>query len=117
LSFNRCLFLDWPVFLAVASLLVCGTCGYTLSGMVTRYRTQSGEDRVRGYYRCLGTDAYRFAGERPCHNPPLPMDATEAAIWAEVRALLEDTTRLEREYWRRWEDLRAATPEAEQGAT
>ncbi len=98
-------------------LLVCGTCGYTLSGMVTRYRTQSGEDRVRGYYRCLGTDAYRFAGERPCHNPPLPMDATEAAIWAEVRALLEDTTRLEREYWRRWEDLRAATPEAEQGAT
>ena len=97
-------------------LLVCGTCGYTLSGMVTKYRTQAGEERVRGYYRCLGTDAYRFAGERPCHNPPLAMDATEAAVWAEVRALLEDTTRLEREYWRRGEALRAVMPEAELGA-
>ncbi len=98
-------------------LLVCGCCGYTLAAAVTRYRLLSGEERRRGYYRCLGTDAYRFGGERICHNPPLPLDATEAAVWAEVRALLEDTARVEREYWRRWETLRAATPEAERDAT
>jgi site-specific DNA recombinase len=43
--------------------------------------------------------------------------AAEEAGWAEGRALLEDTTRLERAYWRRWEALRAATPAAAQGAT
>jgi site-specific DNA recombinase len=98
-------------------LLVCGCCGYTLSAAVTTYRLRSGEERRRGYYRCLGTDAYRFGGERVCHNPPLPLDATEAAVWAEVRALLADTARLEREYWRRWEALRATAPEAECAAT
>lgn len=84
--------------------------------MVTTYCTQAGEERVHGYDRCLGTDAYRFGGERPCHNPPLAMDAAEEAVWAKVRALLEDTTRLERAYWRRWEAMRVTTPDAERGA-
>jgi site-specific DNA recombinase len=94
-------------------LLVCGRCGYAFSGMRTVYRTRAGEERARCYYRCPGTDAYRFGGERVCTNPPVLLEALDAAVWAEVRALLQDPARVEREYTRRWDTLRAAGPQAE----
>src|SRR5262249_5000173 len=53
------------------------------------------------YYRCIGTDAYRFAGERICDNKQLRADALEAAVWQDVRALLGDPGRVEQEYRRR----------------
>lgn len=49
----------------------------------------------------IGTDAYRFGGQRICSNTQVRTDLLEVAVWAEVRALLENPQRLEQEYHRR----------------
>ena len=67
------------------------------------------EPRQYAYYRCLGTDAYRFGGERVCTNTQVRTDRLEAAVWQEVRRLLEQPQRLEQEYRRR---LEAPPPDA-----
>jgi site-specific DNA recombinase len=53
--------------------------------------------------RCLGTDAYRFGGERVCANTPVRTDRLEMAVWQEVCALLAHPGRLAEEYRRRLE--------------
>lgn len=49
----------------------------------------------------IGTDAYRFSGQRICSNAQVRTDLLEVAVWREVRALLEHPQRLEQEYHRR----------------
>jgi len=49
----------------------------------------------------LGTDAYRFGGQRIGPNPPVRTDLVEVAVWEEVCRLLEHPQRLEQEYRRR----------------
>jgi site-specific DNA recombinase len=82
-------------------LLVCGNCGYAIPGSTVSYPTKDGHLQRRTYYRCRGRDAPRFGGEPLCYTAPLAAAPVEAAIWAEVRAVLEDPTRLEAEYARR----------------
>ena len=53
------------------------------------------------YYRCVGTDGYRFGGHRVCANTQIRTDMVEIAVWHEVCQLLQDPQRLEREYHRR----------------
>jgi len=54
-----------------------------------------------GYYRCIGTDAYRFAGERVCDNKQVRTDLLEEAVWDDICQLLRDPDRVRREYERR----------------
>jgi len=93
-------------------LLVCGTCGYAFSAKATRYHTRDGQAQARAYYRCLGSEAHRFAGVRLCSASPLAAPAVETAVWAEVCTLLQDPSRVEQEYARRWQVLQAAAPAA-----
>jgi site-specific DNA recombinase len=93
-------------------LLVCGSCGYAFSARTTRYHTRDGHAQARTYYRCLGSDAHRYGGVRLCPASPLAAPAVEAAVWAEVCALLDDPRRVEEEYARRWSVVQAATPPA-----
>ena len=74
-------------------LLVCAQCGYAYYG-----RTN---DARNAYYRCPGTDAYRWGGTRVCTNRELRMDCLNAAVWAEVCRLLQEPERLEAEYRQR----------------
>lgn len=53
------------------------------------------------YYRCIGTDGYRFDGHAVCDNPQIRGDALEQAVWDRVRALLENPDRVAGEYHRR----------------
>src|SRR5206468_11073706 len=57
--------------------------------------------RRYAYYRCLGTDAYRFGGERVCSNHQVRTDLLDVAVWRETCALLEHPQRLEQEYRQR----------------
>jgi hypothetical protein len=50
------------------------------------------------YYRCSGSDGYRFGGERICGNAQVQGEFLEAAVWREVSELLTKPERLEREY-------------------
>lgn len=54
------------------------------------------------YYHSSGTDSYRFSGGGLCTNTQVTDDVLEAAVWVEVRALLESPQRLDAEYTRRF---------------
>ena len=84
-------------------LVVCARCGYAFYGKPVSRAKARGRPRQYAYYRCLGTDAYRFGGERVCTNTQVRTDRLEAAVWQEVRSLLEQPQRLEQEYRRRLE--------------
>src|SRR3989441_9149423 len=62
---------------------------------------RKGKPRAYAYDRCLGTDAYRFGGERVCQNTQVRTDLVDLAVWQEVCTLLAHPERLAEEYRRR----------------
>jgi site-specific DNA recombinase len=85
-------------------LLVCAQCRYAYYG-----KPVSNKTRNYAYYRCTGTDAYRFGGERVCDNLQVRTDKLDQYVWQEVSALLQEPERLSHEYQRRLQ-----TPDGEQ---
>lgn len=90
-------------------LVCCAQCGYAYYGKPVSIQATKGNARTYAYYRCLGTDAYRFGGERVCANTQVRTDLLDAAVWKEVCGLLEHPHRLAEEYRRR---LQAPSAEA-----
>ena len=82
-------------------LLQCQHCGYAYYGKRLSPRARNGKPRAYAYYRCLGTDAYRFGGERVCQNTQVRTDLLDVAVWQEVCTLLVHPERLAEEYRRR----------------
>ncbi len=89
-------------------LLVCRCCGYSYYGKPISHSTRRGKPRSYAYYRCIGSDGYRFGGQRLCDNKQVRTDRLEQAVWYEVCQLLEDPQRLAEEYQRRLNVLQAA---------
>ena len=85
-------------------LICCARCGYAYYGKPISPSAAKGHPRHYAYYRCTGTDAYRFGGHRLCDNTQVRTDLADAAVWQEVRALLEQPARLQQEYQRRLQD-------------
>src|SRR2546425_3390121 len=82
-------------------LLVCACCGYAYYGKPISPSARKGHSRSYAYYRCVGSNAYRFGGVRLCWNKQLRTDLVDEAVWNEVCKLLEDPSRLEQEYRQR----------------
>lgn len=82
-------------------LLVCAQCGYAYYGKAISTKAAKGKQRDYAYYRCIGSDAYRFGGERICDNCQVRTDLLEQKVWEEVCDLLQDRQRLQQEYERR----------------
>lgn len=89
-------------------LLVCGRCGRAYCGTQTSVPKGNPRGKRYGYYRCCGTDASRFGGQRMCSNGSVRTDRLDAAVWDDVSGLLLEPGRVEAEYRRRLE--RQATP-------
>lgn len=83
-------------------LIVCAYCGYAYYGKALSPSACKHHPRSYAYYRCIGSDAYRFGGMRLCWNKPLRTDLVDAAVWEEVCQLLEHPERIEQEYRRRF---------------
>jgi site-specific DNA recombinase len=81
-------------------LVVCKRCGHAFYGKPVSRSSAKGKTRY-AYYRCIGTDAYRFGGARLCHIGQVRTDLLEAAVWEDVRALLAEPDRVRAEYERR----------------
>ena len=94
-------------------LLVCHCCGYSYYGKPISPSARKGNPRSYAYYRCIGSDGYRFGGQRLCDNQQVRTDRLEQAVWYEVCALLEDPQRLAAEYQRRLDALQAAPDDAD----
>jgi site-specific DNA recombinase len=82
-------------------LVTCAQCGYAYYGKAISLCSSRGQPRDYAYYRCLGADAYRFAGVRICPNTQVRTDRLDAATWHEVSHLLKEPQRLEHEYRQR----------------
>jgi site-specific DNA recombinase len=82
-------------------LVCCARCRYAYYGKGVRTKTHTPQPRPYTYYRCIGTDAYRFGGQRLCDNLQVRTDQLDAAVWDQVRTLLLHPDRLAVEYQRR----------------
>jgi site-specific DNA recombinase len=82
---------------SLQGLLSCSGCRYAYYGKTLRQRGAGGRLRDYIYYRCSGTDGYRFGGERICDNRQIQGDFIEAAVWGQVCDLLKNPQRLEQE--------------------
>ena len=78
----------------------CQRCGDAYDGKRLIPSARKGKLRAYAYDRCLGTDAYRFGGERVCQNTQVRTDLLELAVWREVCALRAHPERLTEEYRR-----------------
>jgi len=92
-------------------LVTCKLCGYAYYGKAISNKAAKGKPRDYAYYRCIGTDAYRFGGQRVCSNTQVRTDSLEAAVWQEVCELLKNPSRLEKEYQRRGQEPTSALQE------
>jgi site-specific DNA recombinase len=81
-------------------LVVCRRCGYGCYGKPTSRASAKGKVPY-AYYRCTGSDAYRFGGQRLCWNKQVRTDVLDAAVWEDVRQLLSEPERVRAEYERR----------------
>jgi len=78
-------------------LTCCALCGYAYYGKTTHQRGAGRCFRDFRYYRCSGTDGYRFGVERVCTNPQVRGDLLENAVWREVCRLLNNPRTLQQE--------------------
>jgi site-specific DNA recombinase len=86
-------------------LLVCGSCGYALSGHTVRGKYT--------YYGCAGSYASEFASRRVCPNRAQRTEDLEAAVWGDACALLREPERLRQEFERRQQSPEANRTTAE----
>ena len=86
-------------------MLVCRRCGYAYYRCSTRTTK-----RKLYYYRCLGTDGWRYEGGARCASRPVRQDRLDAVVWSELVRLLEEPALLEAELERRLEAGRRTDP-------
>ena len=78
-------------------LTVCGHCHYAYYGKRISPSTAK-RKRQYAYYRCIGTDAYRFGGERICDNKQVRTERLDDVVWAQVLNAIKHPKRLKKEY-------------------
>ena len=90
-------------------LAACSACGYGY------YRTSARTtSRKIYYYRCLGSDDYRYEGGRVCGNKPVRADYLDTVVWDHITALLADPALIRAEITKRLEQARTADPATRQ---
>ena len=86
-------------------LAACAACGYGY------YRTSTRTARRKiYYYRCLGSDNYRYEGGRVCGNKPVRADYLDTVVWDHITGLLASPALIRAEIDRRLAQARASDP-------
>ena len=86
-------------------LAACSACGYGY------YRTSARTtSRKIYYYRCLGSDDYRYEGGRVCGNKPVRADYLDTVVWDHITALLADPALIRAEISKRLDTARTSDP-------
>src|SRR6266700_617522 len=91
-------------------MLVCEKCGYALY----RSSAQTSKQKLY-YYRCLGSDAYRYRNGAVCDNRPIRQDYLDSFVWTEMLRLLDDPALIQTELDRRVEAAKRADPLRKRG--
>ena len=87
-------------------LAACASCGY---GYYRTTTTTTAGNKIY-YYRCLGSDDYRYQGGRVCGNKPVRADYADKVVWDHVTALLADPALIRAEIGKRLERARTSDP-------
>ncbi len=87
-------------------LTACSTCGYAY---YRGHTTTTAGNKIY-YYRCLGSDNYRYEHGRICDNKPVRADHLDTLVWDHITGLLADPTLVRAEIDRRLDQLRTADP-------
>jgi site-specific DNA recombinase len=86
-------------------LAACAACGYGY------YRTSTRTTSKKiYYYRCLGSDNYRYEGGRVCGNKPVRADYLDTVVWDHITGLLADPALIRAEISKRLEQARTSDP-------
>ena len=90
-------------------MAACAGCGYGY------YRTSTRTTNKKiYYYRCLGSDDYRYEGGRVCTNKPVRADYLDTVVWDHITAMMADPTLIRAEIDKRLDSARTADPVARQ---
>jgi site-specific DNA recombinase len=93
-------------------LAACAGCGYGY------YRTSTRTtNKTIYYYRCLGSDDYRYQGGRVCHNKPVRADYLDQVVWEHITGLLADPHLVRAEIDKRLHAARTSDPARRQRKT
>jgi site-specific DNA recombinase len=87
-------------------LAACSACGY---GYYRGHTTTTAGNKIY-YYRCLGSDDYRYEGGRVCSNKPVRADYLDTVVWDHITGLLTGPALIRAEIDRRLEQARASDP-------
>jgi site-specific DNA recombinase len=86
-------------------LAACSGCGYGY------YRTSTRTTNKKiYYYRCLGSDDYRYEGGRVCGNKPVRADYLDTVVWDHITGMLADPNLIRAEIDKRLDSARTADP-------
>src|SRR6266540_3537179 len=66
-------------------LAACSSCGYGYYRTCTRTT-----NKKIYYYRCLGSDDYRYENGRVCANKPVRADYLDTVVWDHITGMLAD---------------------------
>jgi site-specific DNA recombinase len=90
-------------------LAACAGCGYGY------YRTSTRTTNKKiYYYRCLGSDDYRYEGGRVCTNKPVRADYLDTVVWDHITGLLTNPHLIHAEIDKRLQTARTADPAIQQ---
>ena len=86
-------------------ICACAGCGYAY------YRTSTRTTNKKiYYYRCLGSDDYRYEHGRVCGNKPVRADYLDTVVWNHITSLLADPALIRAEINNRLAQHRSADP-------
>jgi site-specific DNA recombinase len=92
-------------------MAACSACGYGY------YRTSTRTTNKKiYYYRCLGSDDYRYEGRRVCANKPVRADYLDTMVWNHITTLLADPQLIRDEINKRLHTARSSDPTTQQRA-
>ena len=91
-------------------LIACSACGY---GYYRSHTTTTAGNKIY-YYRCLGSDDYRYESGRVCASKPVRADYADTAVWDHITRLLADPALIRAEISRRLEQARTSDPVTQQ---
>ena len=87
-------------------LAACAACGY---GYYRGHTTTTAGNKIF-YYRCLGSDNYRYEGGRVCGNKPVRAGYLDQVAWEHITGLLAGPALIRTEIARRLEQARTSYP-------
>ncbi|SEC26777.1 site-specific DNA recombinase [Rhodococcus jostii] len=90
-------------------LAACSGCGYGY------YRTSTRTTNKKiYYYRCLGSDDYRYEGGRVCTNKPVRADYLDTVVWDHITGMLANPQLIRTEIDKRLDSARTSDPAAKE---